>query len=447
MELWNEYEGRTIDGDFPLTKLLRPEGRSAFFATSNGTGVPAVIRLIESHFDDAEILARWKAIQALDNAHLVKLKKFGPAELDGTSLVYAVMEPVEANLGEILQERRLTVLETREVASSLVSALEAMHSHGFVHEHVEPGNVMAVGEAIKLRSDCIREAPEGEEGREIMRRDVRDLAAVLLRSLTQQRTLEAASRELPLAEPFEQIVRKGLSGEWGLREMSAALTPVGGAAPRAARPVVREAPMERPAVAAERPNVAADVAPASRVGRVRVPVEAAPRGLELKKIAYGVGALLLVLLLVWLFVHGRSGGSGGVQSAAPAAVAPGGDAGVAAAGATAPAGANAPAGPNAPAAEANVSAPQKQALVSNGRGQWRVIAFTYDRESQAQQKAASIAQKHSDLRPEVFTPNGRAPYLVTVGGMMSRDEAFALVRKVRGEGLPRDSYAQNYRGR
>src|ERR1700677_3712157 len=213
MDLWNEYEGRTIDGDFPLTKLLRPEGRSAFFATSNGTGVPAVIRLIESHFDDAEILARWKAIQALDNAHLVKLKKFGPAELDGTSLVYAVMEPVEANLGEILQERRLTVLETREVASSLVSALEAMHSHGFVHEHVEPGNVMAVGETIKLRSDCIREAPEGEEGREIKRKDVHDLGVVLLRALTQRRSLEGASRELPLAEPFDQIVRKAIRGE------------------------------------------------------------------------------------------------------------------------------------------------------------------------------------------------------------------------------------------
>ena len=59
MELWNEYEGRTIDGDFQLTKLLRPEGRSAFFSTSNGTGLPTVIRLIESHYDDAEILARW----------------------------------------------------------------------------------------------------------------------------------------------------------------------------------------------------------------------------------------------------------------------------------------------------------------------------------------------------------------------------------------------------
>src|ERR1700678_1140519 len=189
MDLWNEYEGRTIDGDFPLTKLLRPEGRSAFFATSNGTGVPAVIRLIESHFDDAEIRARWKAIQALDNEHLVKLKKFGQVELDGTSLVYAVMEPVEANLGEIVEERRLTELETRQVATSLLSALEAMHSHGFVHEHVETGNVMAVGETIKLRSDCIREAPEGDEGQTLKQRDVHDYAVVLLESLTQRKTL------------------------------------------------------------------------------------------------------------------------------------------------------------------------------------------------------------------------------------------------------------------
>src|SRR3979490_1686188 len=94
MNLWTEYEGRTIDGVYPLTKLIRPEGRSAFFATSNGTGVPTVIRLIESHFDDEEILARWQAISALDHAHLVQLKKFGQVELDGTSLVYVVMEPV-----------------------------------------------------------------------------------------------------------------------------------------------------------------------------------------------------------------------------------------------------------------------------------------------------------------------------------------------------------------
>jgi eukaryotic-like serine/threonine-protein kinase len=442
MDLWNEYEGRTIDGVFPLTKLLRPEGRSAFFATSNGTGIPTVIRLIESHFDDAEILARWQAIQALDHAHLVKLKQFGQVELDGTSLVYAVMEPVEANLGEIVDERRLTVLETRQVATSLVSAIEAMHSHGFVHEHVEPGNVMAVGEEIKLRSDCIREAPEGEEGREAKRRDVRDLSVVLLRALTQQRTLEAASRDLPLAEPFDQIVRKGISGEWGLKEISAALAKGAAAAPVAAPPVAA-APAARPIVndvPVERPVVAETPAPISRPGRIRVPVEEEPSGIDLKKIAYGVAAFLVVLL-IWYFVHGRSSNSSGAatETAAPTVVAPTNDA---AAPSSAPA-----AKPSAAAAAAGAPAVRAQGAVSGGRDQWRVVAYTYNHESQAQQKVAAIAQKHSELRPEVFTPNGRAPYLVTVGGVMSRDEAFALARKARGEGLPRDSYAQNYTGK
>jgi len=215
MELWTEYEGRTIDGAFRLTKLIRPEGRSAFFSTSNGTGIPTVIRLIESHFDDDEILARWRGVQALDHANLVKLKSFGQVTLDETSLVYAVMEPVEANLAEILAERRLTVVETKQVATSLVAALDALHSNGFVHEHVEPANVLAVGEEIKLRSDCIRETPEGEEGRELKRWDVYDFSVVLLQALTQHKTLEDAERELPLQEPFDEIVRKGMSGVGG----------------------------------------------------------------------------------------------------------------------------------------------------------------------------------------------------------------------------------------
>jgi hypothetical protein len=431
MELWNEYEGRTIDGNFPLIKLLRPEGRSAFFLTPNGTGVPTVIRLIESHYDDAEILARWQAIATLNHEHLVTLKKFGQVELDGTSLVYAVMEPVEANLGEILDERRLTVLETRQVAASLVSALEAMHSHGFVHEHIEPANVMAVGETIKLRSDCIREAPDGEEGREIQRRDVHDLGAVLLQALTQQRTLASSSRDLPLGEPFDQIVRKAMSGDWGLREIAAALTPVA-ALPRAARPA--DSVVEQ--VAAAR-----TVAPAPSVSRVRVPIAEEPHGFGLRKIVYGVGALLVVLL-VWYFAHGRSTSSNGASSsvavqgtAAPAAAAQASEGAAASTPVT-----------TAPVAK-NTPAPREKTPAGNGLGQWRVIAFTYNREGQAQQKAASIAQRHPELRPEVFTPNGHAPYLVAVGGTMSRDEAFALVRKGRGDGsLAHDAYAQNYRG-
>src|SRR5580700_6484180 len=128
MNLWTEYEGRTIDGAFPLIKLIRPEGRSAFFSTPNGSGAPTVIRLIESHFDGEDILVRWRGVSALNHPNLVKLKKFGHVVVDETPLVYTVMETVDGNLGEILQVRRLTVEETREIATSLLAAIEALHA-------------------------------------------------------------------------------------------------------------------------------------------------------------------------------------------------------------------------------------------------------------------------------------------------------------------------------
>jgi hypothetical protein len=460
MELWNEYEGRTIDGVYPLTKLLEPEGRSAFFSTSNGTGVPTVIRLIESHFDDEEILARWRRVAALNNEHLVTLKKFGQVELDGTSLVYAVMEPAEANLGEIVRERRLTVIETKQLAASLVAALEALHTNGLVHEHIEPGNVLAVGESIKLRSDCVREVPEGEEGRALKRRDVRDLALVLLRALTQQRSLEGAARELPLPEPFDQIVKKGISGEWGLREIAALVPPIPVVAPvvkadpvvnvkkivnavsaspaasasaaRVGAPIVRE-PVVKQTVVPER-QVSSAV-PAQSRDRVGFTVEEESQGITPRKIAYAVGALLIVLL-AWFFFHGRSSGSNSSaqKSSAPAPIVQGDASAGPSVETTAPAAGRAP---------TDVPASRNQET-SDGRAQWRVVAYTYNHEAQAKQKAAEIAGKHPELRPEVFTPNGRAPYLVAVGGTMSRDEAFAFARKARGEGLPRDIYAQNY---
>jgi len=445
MELWTEYEGRTIDGAFRLTKLIRPEGRSAFFSTSNGTGIPTVIRLIESHFDDDEILARWRGVQALDHVNLVKLKSFGQVTVDETSLVYAVMEPVEANLGEILAERRLTVLETRQVATSLVAAIGALHSNGFVHEHIEPANVLAVGEEIKLRSDCIRETPEGDEGSELKRWDVYDLSVVLLQALTQHKTLEEAERDLPLEEPFDEIVRKGMSGEWGLAEIAAALNP-GVDVPPVVRPVAAS-----PKVEVERP--VASVPEAKPVAARSVPVwvdevDDEPRGIEVRRLVIGVSAMLL-LLVVWFFVHGRAKSNGAVQqTVAPPVVAQGSDA---AAPSTVSPTTQAPATPApeaapAAAAPANVPTPSESTTAGDARGQWRVIAYTYNREAQAQQKVASVAAKHPDLKPEVFTPNGHAPYLVAVGGTMSRDEAFALVKRAKSQGwLPSDSYAQNYR--
>jgi eukaryotic-like serine/threonine-protein kinase len=441
MNLWTEYEGRTIDGAYPLTKLIQPEGRSAFFSTSNGTGKPTVIRLIESHFDGDEILTRWRGVEALKHPNLVKLKSFGHVTVDETSLVYAVMEPVDANLGAMLRERRLTESETKQVAMSLLAALEALHSNGFVHEHVVAENVLAVGEEIKLRSDCIREALEGEDGIALKRKDVRDYATVLLEALTQQRTLDAM-RGMPLPAPFEQIVRKGMSGEWGLAQIGTALkTPtIAQAVARAA--AIAEAPAIEKPVAAASPAAPPLATPPSVARRIRVPVDDEKRGLGARGIAYGVGTLLIVLLL-WFFMRGRSGGSNvpASEATAPAAPVAHRDVPVAATRSTAT---NAAA--SASPVSAKASSPAAQPASGDSYGRWRVIAFTYSQEEQARQKAAAIAQEHPDLSPTVFTPNGRSPYLVTLGGTMSRQDAFAFSGKAKREGMPKDTYAQNYRG-
>jgi hypothetical protein len=451
MNLWTEYEGRTIDGTYPLTKLIRPEGRSAFFSTSNGTGVPTVIRLIESHFDGDEILTRWRGVAALNHPNLVKLKSFGHVVVDETSLVYAVMEPVEANLSEMLRERRLTESETRQVATSLLAALETLHSNGFVHEHVMPENVLAVGEVIKLRSDCIRETLEGEEGVALKRKDVRDYATVLLQALTQQRKLADGARALPA--PFEQIVRKGMSGEWGLAEIGTALK-----RPSIAQAIARagvtpdapkaEMPSAQPAAAAPS-GAAASVDPPSGVApsvarRIRVPVDEEPRKIGPRGIAYGVGTLL-ILLLGWYFVHSRSARSSGAVQQPPTSAPAQESAPVAAPSPAAATEAGSHPAPSDRVVTGSTPAPAGKNVSGDSRGLWRVVAFTYNREDQAQQKVAEIARSHPDLNPTVFRPNGRGPFLVTLGGPMSREDAFAFSGKAKREGMPRDIYAQNYR--
>jgi eukaryotic-like serine/threonine-protein kinase len=446
MELWTEYEGRTIDGLFPLTKLLRPEGRSAFFLTSNGNGVPRVIRLIEPHFDEDEILARWRGVAALDHPNILKLEKFGQVEFEDGSFLYAVMEPVDANLGEVVVQQRLTLPDARQLAQSLISAIESLHSHGFVHEHIEPDHVFAVGETVKLRSDCIREAPEDQEGQELKRRDLHDFAVVLLEALTQHKTLDAAARNT-LPAPFDRIVPRAMNGEWGVTEISAALKQGDVATDAPPAPPSRNLPLETAVLRPRTDSSAApippapapvEVAPASN--RVRADWEGEPRkaGLSPKWIVIALVAVPL-LWLGWHFfsAHPANQVSPQAQGSTPPP-------------ATTSAPASAPTRPaptTAPATKANSPANQKHLAAADTHDQWRVIAYTYNRQDQAQHKADVVAQAHPDLHPEVFTPTGHAPYLVAIGGTLSRDAALALAQNVRNQGLPHDTYAQNYSGK
>jgi hypothetical protein len=74
---------------------------------------------------------------------------------------------------------------------------------------------------------------------------------------------------------------------------------------------------------------------------------------------------------------------------------------------------------------------------------WRVIAFTYNRESDAANKTATINHSHPDLHAEVFSPQpGR--FVVSLGGWMPVDMAKSLRQQAISEGMPPDTYAQNF---
>lgn len=458
MQLWTDYEGLTIDGAYPLKRLLLPEGRSAFFSTANGKGEPLVLRLIECHFDQEEILARWRCLEALNHRALLRLERYGPIDLDGDPAVYAVLEKVDANLLDALDHGHLSVKETAQIAGCLLSALEMLHNHGFVHEHVEARNVFAVGDTVKLRSDCIREAREGEEGREAKRRDGHDAAVVLLQALTQRLNLDGV-QEAEIPAPLGEMIRNGMNGRWGLAEMRRALEGsklVANNLEAAAKPVSAMPVARKPVAAATAPTAEPGArAEAKREGSPQLRLEFSSarkeraawdenpmrpgmrqqvfRRLQREGIALrsrwmapaAAAAMLVVAGILFLHAwHSRTGTAKTVHPAARVAMTP-------------------PA-PKRETGSLHAAKAAKPAAGKSGRTDWRVIAYTYSDQPAAQKMATKLAERHPELKPEVFTPRGHAPYLVAVGGVMDRKQAYALAHRARALGLPRDAYAQNY---
>jgi hypothetical protein len=78
---------------------------------------------------------------------------------------------------------------------------------------------------------------------------------------------------------------------------------------------------------------------------------------------------------------------------------------------------------------------------------WRVVAYTYNKRKDADHKVAQINAKFPGFVPEVFSPRGagQAPYLVALGGRMTRAQAQSLQRDARAKGMPPGTYIQNFK--
>src|SRR5271170_534437 len=200
-ELSKNWEGRVVEGKFPLRQWLGGSDHGAVFLTDRTGADPqkAAIKLIPADSREAAQLSRWADAAKLSHPHLIRLFEYGRCQIDGTRLLYVVMEYAEENLAEILPLRPLTPDEASAMLGPTAEALAYLHKSGFVHGRIKPSNIMAVGDQLKISADrlcqsgergdarapSVYDAPEAATGGLSPAADIWSLGATLVAVLTQ----------------------------------------------------------------------------------------------------------------------------------------------------------------------------------------------------------------------------------------------------------------------
>ena len=247
-ETWKHWEGQVVDGRFPLHQYLGGSDHSAVFLTDLGQGSgKAAIKLISTSPNQRTTqLRRLEVAKKLPHPHLLRIFQAGECQLDGTQLVYMVMEYAEENLSQILPERPLTTAECRDLLSPLLEALTHIHSKGLVQGNLKPPNIMASADQLKLAIDELRVAGETRAdirpsiylppeivsgGPWTPASDVWSLGVTLVEALTQHPPVSTASGDLAVPEampaPFFEIAENCLVRDpqqrWTVAEITAPL--------------------------------------------------------------------------------------------------------------------------------------------------------------------------------------------------------------------------------
>jgi TonB family protein len=220
MTLWQQREGQTIDGVFPLVRYLGGGADSAVFLTEYGETNPrrAAIKLIAvKEVEAGRRLSAWEAASTLSHPNLIQILAGGECRLEEGNYVYVVTECADEDLAQVLNDRTLTPEEAHEMLGPVVDALGYLHGKGFVHGRLTPSNIMAVGEQVKISSDTIHHGGAPAD-------DARSLGVVLREALA-PRTPGQDPAKLPT--PFAEIVRHCLDPDpqrrWSMAEISARL--------------------------------------------------------------------------------------------------------------------------------------------------------------------------------------------------------------------------------
>ncbi|MFZ0420141.1 MAG: TonB family protein [Candidatus Sulfotelmatobacter sp.] len=237
IDVGKNWEGRVIDGKFPLLQWLGGSEDSAVFLTERRGSGPqkAAIKLIRAevfssnNFDEADQLSRWADGAKLSHPHLIRLFESGRGQIDASNFLYVVMEYAEENLAQILPLRPLSPEEVKEMLPPTAQALSFLHQAGFAHGRIKPSNIMAVDNQLKISADSLRKAgerdkqalsaytaPEVDSTGPSPAADAWSLGAMLVAVLTQHEPLIAKSKDGGVAiqdtipQPFYGIAERCL---------------------------------------------------------------------------------------------------------------------------------------------------------------------------------------------------------------------------------------------
>jgi hypothetical protein len=328
VENWTQWDGQVVAGVFPLRSYLGGSSQSAVYLTDDpggGEGARAAIKLIPADPQHADAqLGLWKRAAELSHPQLLRLLDMGRCELDGVPLLYVVMELADENLSEILPHRALATEEINAMLPSVLDALAYVHEQGFAHAAIKPGNIMAVGEQVKISSDRLvtvgersyaslthssYDPPEATRGvispagAISQAGDVWSLGVTLVEALTQTMPppewgpAEGPPLPADLPQPFHDIARQSLRREakkrWSLAQIAARMKQPAGAA----------APMET-----LKPSAAAESQRGQKSGRYTLPVTMA--------------AILLAMVFVGARWSQRGASAAPVTASAPSLAPP-----------------------------------------------------------------------------------------------------------------------------
>ncbi|GAC1429349.1 MAG: hypothetical protein NVS1B11_14830 [Terriglobales bacterium] len=317
---WNQWEGQSVNGEFPLRQYLGGSDHSAVYLTEQGapSAPKAAIKFVRAGTNPEAQLSQWRSAAGVTHPGLLRIHKTGRCRLGGQDLLFVVMDYAEDNLSQILPQRVLTSEEAREMLTPTLEALAFLHAKGLVHGDLKPSNILAAREQIKLSSDRVRRngesgpmgkpsaylAPEHLRGGGSTAGDIWALGIVLCESLTGVVPVAAAGQNpaLPKNLPIEFVfiashcLERDPQRRWTAAEIGAGLAPTKGSSLQSTAVPPTTAPTPAPHSTIRRP-VASDrptsVAVSASKGSFLIP-------------ALLIGLILLALVSYALFHHRSS---------------------------------------------------------------------------------------------------------------------------------------------